>query len=178
MEQTLLLNADYLPLDVVGWQRAMVLWCQGKVEIVETHDKEVRSVTFSFKLPAVIRLFQYVKTRRKSQVQFTRANIYTRDKFVCQYCHKQHRSEDLTFDHVMPVSRGGPRSWENIVTCCIPCNRRKGNQTPAEAGMVLKHKPVRPNYSPIFRVTMGIRKTPDSWASYLFWNASLDESGG
>lgn len=173
-EQTLLLNADYLPLDVVHWQRAMVLWCQNKVEILETHDHEVRAVTFSFRLPSVVRLLQFVKTRRKSQVQFTRANIYARDKHVCQYCCKQHPTQDLTFDHVMPVSRGGLRTWENIVTCCIPCNRRKGNRTPDEAGMKLKQKPVKPGYSPIFRVTMGIRKTPESWMDYIFWNATLD----
>ena len=77
MEQTLLLNATFEPLDVLHWQRAMVLWAQGKVEIVETHDKEVRSVSFSFKLPSVVRLLKYVRTRRRPQVQFTRANIYT-----------------------------------------------------------------------------------------------------
>ena len=88
MEQTLLLNATFEPLDVLHWQRAMVLWAQGKVEIVETHDKEVRSVSFSFKLPSVVRLLKYVRTRRRPQVQFTRANIYTRDNYTCQYCRK------------------------------------------------------------------------------------------
>lgn len=172
--QTLLLNASYEPLDVVHWQRAMTLWAQGKVEIVETHDKEVWAVSFSFKLPSVVRLLRFVKSKRKTQVQFTRANIYARDNYTCQYCHESHSTEELTFDHVLPVSRGGPRNWENIVTCCLDCNRKKANQTPEEAGMTLLRKPERPKYSPIFRVTVGVRKTPDSWRNYIYWNASLD----
>lgn len=175
-EQTLLLNATFEPIDVVHWQRAMVLWAQGKVEIVETHDREVRSVTFSFKLPAVVRLLRYVRSKRKPIVQFTRANIYTRDQYTCQYCNTVYPTDELTFDHVVPVSRGGRRSWENIVTCCITCNRKKGSRTPEEAGMSLLRQPKRPSYTPIFRVTVGIRRTPESWRDYLYWNATLDES--
>ena len=144
MEQTLVLNADYFPLDVVNWQRAMTLWCQGKVEIVERHDREVWSVSFSFKLPAVIRLLHRVSTKRRPEVQFSRANIYTRDNYTCQYCKIQHKTEDLTFDHVLPVARRGQRTWTNIVTCCLPCNRKKGSQTPEEAGMHLVRRPKRP----------------------------------
>lgn len=173
-EQTLLLNATYEPLDVVHWQRAMVLWAQGKVEIVHTHDREVRSVTFSFKLPSVVRLLRFVRTARRQVVQFTRANIYARDSYTCQYCHKAFQSDDLTFDHVIPVAQGGHRSWENIVTCCLTCNRKKGCRTPEEAGMALKHRPSRPSYSPVFRVTVGIRKTPEQWRDYLYWNSTLD----
>jgi 5-methylcytosine-specific restriction endonuclease McrA len=175
MEQTLLLNATFEPLDVMHWQRAMVLWAQGKVEIVETHDREVRSVSFSFKLPSVVRLLKYVRTRRRPQVQFTRANIYTRDNYTCQYCRKEFATQDLTFDHVVPASQGGTRSWDNIVTCCLNCNRKKANQTPEEAGMTLMRKPIRPAYTPVFRVTLGIRRTPESWRSFLYWNAELDE---
>lgn len=175
MEQTLLLNATYEPMDILHWQRAMVLWAQGKVEIIETHDREVRAVSFSFKLPSVVRLLRFVRSKRRPVVQFTRANIYTRDRYTCQYCHEEHKTQDLTFDHVIPVSRGGPRSWENIVTCCLSCNRRKANRTPEEAGMKLLQKPQRPPYTPIFRVTIGIRKTPESWRDYLYWNATLDE---
>ncbi len=175
MTSTLLLNASYEPLDVVPWQRAMTLWCQGKAEIVETHDKEVWAVSFSFKLPSVVRLLRFVKSRRKTQVQFTRANIYTRDDYTCQYCAKHFGSEELTFDHVIPVAQGGRRSWENIVTCCIDCNRKKGARTPQEADMALLRTPTRPKYSPVFRVSASLRRTPDSWRTYLYWNAKLDE---
>lgn len=176
MEQTLLLNATYEPIDVVHWQRAMTLWCQGKVEIVETHDREVRAVTFSFKLPSVVRLLRFVRNKRERVVQFTRANIYTRDAYTCQYCYQSFSTNELTFDHVWPVSRGGTRSWDNIVTCCIPCNRKKGSRTPDEAGLTLLRKPRRPVYSPVFRMTVGIRRTPTNWRDYLYWNAELDTS--
>lgn len=175
MEHTLLLNATFEPLDVVHWQRAMVLWAQGKVEIVETHDKEVRAVSFTFKLPSVVRLLRFVRSRRKPHVQFTRANIYTRDRYTCQYCRGEFSSNDLTFDHVVPVSHGGRRTWENIVTCCLPCNRTKSNRTPEQAGMTLMRKPTRPLYTPMFRVMVGYRRTPENWRDYLYWNATLDE---
>lgn len=174
MEHTLLLNATYEPLDVVHWQRAMTLWCQGKVEIVETHEKEVRAVTFSFRLPSVVRLLRYVRPKRRAQVQFTRANIYARDKYACQYCGISYSTSELTFDHVLPVSRGGGRTWENIVTCCIDCNRAKGSRTPEEAGMTLRRVPACPKYSAIFRLTVGVRRAPESWRSFLYWNAELD----
>lgn len=176
MEQTLLLNATYEPLDVVHWQRAMTLWCQGKVEIVETHDKEVRAVSFSFKLPSIVRLLRFVRNRRRQVVQFTRANIYARDNHTCQYCRQSFSTNELTFDHVWPVCRGGTRSWDNIVTCCVRCNRKKGSRTLDEAGLTLMRPPTRPAYTPIFRVTVGLRRTPDSWRSFLYWNAELDTS--
>lgn len=174
MEQTLLLNATYEPLKVVDWQRAITLWAQGKVEIVETHDREVRSVSFTFKLPSVVRLLHYIRQRKRPVVQFTRANIYTRDNYTCQYCEQPKPVEDLTFDHVVPVAFGGTRTWENIVTACEPCNRRKGARTPAEAGMALRHKPRRPAVLlPATRITIGLR-TPANWRSYLYWHVELE----
>ena len=135
MEQTLLLNATYEPLRVVHWQKAITLWCQGKVEIVSTYDREVRSVTFSIKLPSVIRLLRRIRVRRTVEyVPFSRANIYARDNHSCQYCGDAFPTSELTFDHVVPVAQGGRKDWENIVTCCITCNRRKGGRTPEQAG--------------------------------------------
>ena len=176
MEHTLLLNATFEPIKVVSWQRAMTLWCQGKVEIVETHDREVRAVTFSFKLPSIVRLLRFVRVRNLHAVKFSRANIYVRDRFTCQYCAEVFAPENLTFDHVVPVSQGGRRSWDNIVTACQPCNRRKDDRTPELAGMALLRAPRRPSASARFRATIGVRKTPDSWRDYLYWNISLDES--
>jgi len=176
MEHTLLLNATFEPLKVISWQRAMTLFVSGRAEIIETHDREVRAVTFSFKLPSIIRLLRFVKVRNLHQVKFSRANIYVRDAYTCQYCAEVFAPEDLTFDHVVPVSQGGRRSWENIVTCCVPCNRRKDDRTPERAGMTLLRTPRRPSASARFRATIGVRKTPDSWRDYLYWNISLDES--
>lgn len=174
MEQTLVLNATYEPIKVVDWQRAITLWCQGKVEIVETHEREVRAVTFSFKLPSVVRLLYFVKMKSRPVVQFTRANIYQRDDFTCQYCRTRFEPEDLTFDHVIPQAHGGRRGWDNIVTCCMPCNKRKGARTPEQAGMTLLRQPHRPAVlAPTMKVSFGYR-TPANWYSYLYWNVELE----
>lgn len=177
MEQTLLLNATYEPLKVVHWQKAITLWCQGKVEIIAVHDREIRAVSFSLKLPSVIRLLRYVRIKKRfDYVPFSRANIYARDSYTCQYCARAFPTPELTFDHVMPVSQGGRKDWENIVTCCVGCNRRKGGRTPEEARMHLVRHPRRPNSAPAIRITIGLRQAPDSWRDYLYWNLELDES--
>jgi 5-methylcytosine-specific restriction endonuclease McrA len=177
MEQTLLLNATYEPLKVVHWQKAVTLWCQGKVEVVSVYDREVRSVSVSFKLPSVIRLLRYIRIKRRfDYVPFSRANIYARDNHRCQYCGHTSPTSELTFDHVVPVAQGGGKDWENIVTCCVSCNRRKGGRTPSEAGMRLIAAPRRPESAPAVRITIGIRNAPESWRDYLYWNVELDDS--
>ena len=149
MEQTLLLNATYEPLKVVHWQKAITLWCQGKVEIIAEHDREIRAVSFSLKLPSVIRLLRYVRIKKRfDYVPFSRANIYARDGYTCQYCADSFPTSELTFDHVVPVSQGGRKDWENIVTCCVSCNRSKGGRTPQEARMRLVRAPRRPDSAP------------------------------
>jgi 5-methylcytosine-specific restriction endonuclease McrA len=177
MEQTLLLNASYEPLKVVHWQKAVTLWWQGKVEIISVYDREIRAVTFSLKLPSVIRLLRYVRIKRRfDYVPFSRANIYARDNYVCQYCGEKLPTSELTFDHVVPVAQGGRKDWENIVTACISCNRQKGGRTPAEAGMHLVRVPKRPESVPAIRITVGLRNAPESWRDYLYWNIELDDS--
>ena len=178
MEQTLLLNATYEPLRVVSWQKAITLLTKGKVEVVAAYDRDIRSVSITFKLPSVLRLLQHVRiARRFHRVPFSRANIYLRDKYRCQYCAQRLPSIELTFDHVIPVSRGGRKDWENIVTCCIDCNRLKGGKTPEEAGLQLIRPPRRPTFLPSLRITIGLREVPESWRDYLYWNVELDHDG-
>ena len=110
---------------------------------------------------------------------FSRANIYARDHHACQYCGRAHSTAELTFDHVVPVAQGGRKDWENIVTCCINCNRRKGGRTPEQAGMHLIRHPRKPDRSPamhmaMHRITFGLRNAPDSWRDYVYWNVELD----
>lgn len=175
MEQTLVLNATFEPIKIVNWQRAMVLWCQGKCEILSEHDREVRAVTFSFKLPSVVRLLRFVRVRGAYEtVPFTRANIYRRDDYSCQYCGESFASEDLTFDHVVPAAQGGRREWTNIVSACVPCNRRKDARTPEEAGMALRRLPRKPKPSPIFRISVGYRTMPNGWRDFLYWHTELE----
>ena len=177
VEQTLLLNASYEPLKIVHWQKAVTLWCQGKVEVISVYDRDIRGVSISFKLPSVIRLLRYIKIKRRfDYVPFSRANIYARDDHRCQYCGDGYPTSELTFDHVLPVAQGGRKDWENIVTCCVTCNRRKGGRTPIEAGMHLRRVPKRPDSAPAIRITVGLRNAPDSWRDYLYWNVELDDT--
>ncbi len=174
MEQVLLLNITYEPLRIIDWKRAISLLLLGKVEVLEEYSREIHSVSFKLKLPSVVRLLRMVK-RPKSPVKFSRQNIYARDKYECQYCGNRFSPEELTYDHVIPKSRGGKTRWDNIVTCCIPCNRRKGGRTPGEARMSLIRKPTRPTWLPALRITIGFREVPTSWRDYLYWNVELVE---
>ena len=174
MEQVLLLNITYEPLKVINWKKAITLFFLGKVEVIEEYDLDIHSVSFTLKLPSVVRLLRMVK-RHKSSVKFSRQNIYARDRYRCQYCGNRHSTEELTYDHVFPKSRGGKTKWENIVTCCIDCNREKGGRTPKEASMALVRKPSRPTWIPALRVTIGFHRVPESWRDYLYWNVELIE---
>ena len=175
MEQTLVLNATFEPIKVVDWQRAITLWVQGKVEIVTEHDREVRAVSFTFRLPSVVRLLRFVRVRqRRDHVPFTRANIYARDGHACQYCGSGFPDDELTFDHVIPAAQGGRKDWTNIVTACVTCNRRKGARTPQEAGMALVRQPRKPAPTAALRVSVGIHRAPAAWRDWLYWNVELE----
>lgn len=174
MEQVLLLNITYEPLKVINWKKAITLLLLGKVEVLEEYGREIHSVSFTVRLPSVVRLLRLVK-RPKSPVKFSRQNIYARDKYRCQYCGGKFSTEEFTYDHVIPRSRGGRTEWENIVTCCVNCNRKKGGRTPAEARMKLIRKPARPKWLPALKITIGINEVPQSWRDYLYWNVELLE---
>src|SRR5688500_19871745 len=131
MDQTLVLNATYEPLRIVSWQKAMTLLFQGKVEVIAVYDREIRGVAVRVKLPSVLRLLRHVRMKRPfSAVPFSRANVYARDDHRCQYCGHRYVPAQLTFDHVTPVARGGQEGWDDIVTSCIPGNRKMVDRTP------------------------------------------------
>ena len=174
VEQVLLLNITYEPLKVINWKKAVTMLFLGKVEVIEEYGREIHSVSFQIKLPSVVRLLKYVK-RPKNPIKFSRQNIYARDRYACQYCGRKFPSEEFTYDHIIPKSRGGKTEWENIVTCCVGCNRKKGGRTPKEASMRLIRKPSRPTWVPALRITIGYRNVPESWRDYLYWNVELVE---
>lgn len=175
MEQTLVLSASYEPLRVVPWQKAITLLFQGKVEVIAVHDREIRGVTVRVRLPSVLRLLRHVRMKRRFyEVPFSRSNVYARDQHRCQYCSGSFSPAQLTFDHVVPACQGGGRAWDNIVTCCIPCNRRKGDRTPEQAGMRLARRPRRPAALPALSLSLGLRRTPASWRDYLYWDLSWE----
>jgi 5-methylcytosine-specific restriction endonuclease McrA len=168
MGHALVLNASFEPLHIVTWQRAIQLLFQGKVEVVEESDQEVRTVRFTIKVPAVLRLLNYVHLGRKKEiVRFSRINIFLRDQTSCQYCGKTFNKSHLTLDHVIPIVQGGKKCWENIVTACKPCNQRKGGRTPGQAGMQLIRKPRKPVWLPAASLQMGVTRTPERWKIYL-----------
>jgi 5-methylcytosine-specific restriction endonuclease McrA len=175
MEQTLVLNASYEPLRIVSWRKAITLLFQDKVEVIAVYDREIRGVTVRLKLPAVLRLLRHVRVRRAfTEVPFSRANVYARDEYRCQYCGEQHPPAQLTFDHVLPVAHGGHKGWDNIVTCCIRCNRKKGDRTPEQAGLRLIRSPRRPLLPPALTITLGTARAPESWRDFLYWNVSRE----
>ena len=174
MEQVLLLNITYEPLKIINWKKAITMLCLGKVEVIEEYDHEIRSVSFSLRLPSVVRLLKLIK-RPQNPIKFSRQNIYARDRYKCQYCGRQFPSEELTYDHVLPKSRGGKTQWGNIVTCCVDCNRKKGGRTPEEAAIKLVRKPARPSWIPALRITIGFQKVPETWRDYLYWTVELVE---
>jgi len=171
---TLLLNASYEPLRIIPWKKALTLLFAGKVEVIEEYDQQIHSITFAIKLPSIIRLLKYVRVKNHNRVKFSRANIYARDDYTCQYCGKTFPSEDLTFDHVVPVATGGQKRWDNIVAACFRCNHRKGGRTPEEAGMRLIRQLTEPHWLPAFGVPFRLKSPPDSWRDSLYWNIELD----
>jgi 5-methylcytosine-specific restriction endonuclease McrA len=168
MSHALVLNASFEPLHVVTWQRAIQLLFQGKVEVVEESDHEVRTVRLTIKVPAVLRLLSYVPLAKKRHlVRFSRTNVFLRDQHICQYCGHQFNKAQLTLDHVIPIVQGGKKSWENIVTACKPCNQRKGGRTPAQAQVSLIRRPKQPQWLPATSLHVGVTRTPERWKLYL-----------
>ncbi|MEX2080432.1 MAG: HNH endonuclease [Dehalococcoidia bacterium] len=140
----LVLNQNYEPLNVCNVRRAMVLVLRGKAEVLETGRGAIRSATQIFQLPSVIRLVALIR-RPRPKVRLSRKEVFSRDGWHCVYCGKQTR--DLTLDHVLPRHRGGPHTWENLVSACKVCNHKKAGRTPQEARMTLLREPAAPRVS-------------------------------
>lgn len=136
--KVLVLNASYEPLNICNWKRAVILVFKGKAEQIENTSKVIYA---NFNVPSVIRLKRYVKVPYK-EIPLTRRNLMHRDHYSCQYCNS--KASELTIDHVVPTSRGGADSWDNVVACCQKCNVKKGNHTPKESGMRLLRQPKIP----------------------------------
>jgi 5-methylcytosine-specific restriction endonuclease McrA len=161
--RVLVLNASYEPLNVCTVRRAVVLVLKEKAELVEKGERAVRAESITLPHPVVIRLVTYVRIPRdQRRRRITRRAVFARDSWTCQYCGT---TSHLTVDHVIPRSRGGPSEWENIVTSCAPCNRRKGNRTTVETGMHPRRKPRAPGPTIFIRVAAPV--VPTAWQQYL-----------
>ena len=159
----LVLNQDYQPVNICRVRRAVVLALRGKAEVVENGKGEIHSLNYTIPLPSVIRLIYMVK-RPIVQRKLTRLEIFSRDKYTCQYCGRETR--ELTLDHVTPRGKGGEHTWENVVSCCIPCNRRKAGRTPKEARMRLIRSPFAPRPS-TFYIPYHYLYTHSEWQRFL-----------
>ncbi len=172
----LVLNADfrplsYYPLSLWCWQDAIKAVFMERVNIVSEYDRTVGSSTFRMRLPSVVSLKTYIKPSRTPA--FTRFNVFLRDRFSCQYCLAR---EDLTFDHVIPRSKGGMTTWDNVVAACSPCNLRKGDRLTKVAEMFPMQRPYVPSVNDLHR--NGKLFPPnylhESWMDYLYWDSELE----
>ena len=160
----LVLNADYrplsyYPLSLWSWQDSIKSVFLDRVSIVSHYDRIIRSPSFSMKLPSVIALKNFI--RPQANPNFTRFNVFLRDKFSCQYCGSK---KDLTFDHLLPRSKGGKTNWDNVVTACSACNVQKGGRLFKFSGMTLNQKPYQPTTEDLHK----------SWMDYLYWDVELE----
>lgn len=176
LKPALVLNADfrplsYYPLSLWSWQDAIKAVFLDRVNILAEYDQTVRSPTFTMRVPSVVCLKSYVKPPRHPA--FTRFNVFLRDRFECQYCGSPH---ELTFDHVVPRSKGGLTTWDNVVAACSACNLKKGGLMPEAAGMVPHQRPYQPTVHDLHN--NGRLFPPnylhESWLDYLYWDSELD----
>ena len=169
----LTLNASYEPLTLVPTRRAVRLVLDRKAEIVESDGgRRFRSPSEEIPVPTVIRLVRYVHVPRRFRRQVTNTFLFARDGYACMYCGR-HRGElrgrqFLTRDHVLPISRGGENTWENVVTSCSPCNNRKGDRLPSEAGMRLMTTPGEPNYVHLVWAVRRVTPTQARWIRMFY----------
>jgi 5-methylcytosine-specific restriction endonuclease McrA len=189
----LVLNSLYQAVQITGVRRAFQLFCGGRARAlsgdfvsysfenwcalpIEPGHDVIRTPTRHIRVPPVIQLVYYDRLPRR-EVRFTRRNVFYRDKNRCQYCRRLFLQRDLNLDHVMPISRGGGSGWDNVVTACIPCNSRKGDRTPAEAGMRLMRRPKKPAGHPVLRANW-LRSFREEWKAFLdeaYWNVELGD---
>ena len=210
MSECLKLNAAYMPIGIISWQEAVDLWAKNKAEIVDTYedrilhtgnrfvkpefgvnenfirsiyDEKLESWKTAMEMPAVIRLFSFVNPKKDVRFfeSFTRQNVYERDHGKCMYCGEEVSRNKFTFDHVIPKSRGGKTTWNNIVCCCLKCNSKKDNKTPEEAGMKLIQRPYAPILaedfnSGIVKKLKGMSRVMNNkkWSSWIYWNVELE----
>lgn len=161
MTQSLVLNASYEPLCVVSSRRALMLILDEKAELLHTTEGLFRSAHVAFAEPSVVRLWHYVKVPYQARISLNRRAVFARDDHRCQYCGAS--AENI--DHVIPKSRGGTHSWENVVASCRPCNSRKRDRSPEESGMRLHRVPTAPRQRTWILVASGAVRS--DWEPYL-----------
>ncbi len=164
----LVLNASYEPINVCAARRAIVLVLKGVAMTEEVNGHFLHSARLAIRIPSVIRLLEYRRIPRQTRA-LSRKNILLRDRNTCQYCGTVLPSSELTLDHVVPRSRGGLSTWENLVACCHVCNRKKGNQLPVEANMKLLREPRAFSLHTSRHIMRLMGHSDSKWRKYLFY---------
>lgn len=167
---TLVLSSAYQPMHHVRWQDAISMWFAGRVEIVSVYeDRFIRTVDEIFNVPSIVRFVGNVikKFKFNRSVKFSRENVFIRDEGRCQYCSKHLTKQNFTLDHIVPSSQGGEKVWQNIVTCCKPCNQKKGDKTLKQSGMKLLREPSIPKEIIVGTEDKFGSQTPSEWKDYL-----------
>jgi HNH endonuclease len=190
--KTLILTRDFSPHKVVPWNRAVMMLFQGKIRVVEEYMSDEHLVgviepkrhrdfakvlnalgtraqpgcDVPIYIPSVASLINSTGSFKRG-VKFSRINVFTRDNFRCQYCGETKKMTAINYDHVVPRSQGGKTVWNNIVTACYPCNSRKGNRTPVQAGMKLLKAPYTPKVLPMTGPRFDAKDIPVAWLPYV-----------
>ena len=164
----LVLNLNYVPINVCTVRRAIILLAKDKAEILENHQGQLHTVAASFQAPSIIRLVYLVK-RPFLPRKLSKKEVFLRDRFTCQYCGK--KNQDLTLDHVVPRRQNGSHAWDNVVAACSKCNLRKAGRTPVEASMHLVKEPRMPDPNPY--LILQNRSILEEWRPYIPWNVGL-----
>jgi len=164
----LVLNATYEPINVCGARRALVLVLKGVASTEEESRHYFHSPSLALPVPSVIRLLEYRRIPFQGRA-LSRKNILLRDRNTCQFCARVFPASDLTLDHIVPRSRGGDSTWENLVACCHPCNNKKGDRLPEEAGMRLLRRPRSFNMHTSRHLMRMMGKSDQAWRKYLFY---------
>jgi 5-methylcytosine-specific restriction endonuclease McrA len=161
----LVLNLNYVPVNVCSVRRAVVMVGKGKAELLENHRGQLHTVTAVIEAPSIVRLVYMVK-RPFLPRKLSKKEVFLRDRFTCQYCGK--KAQDLTLDHVIPRKQNGSHTWENVVAACSRCNLRKAGRTPVEAKMLLGKPPRAPDPNPY--LILQNRVILEAWRPYIPWS--------
>lgn len=174
--RTLVLTPWCQPVKVISWQMAVRLQYTEKVNVLEVYaGEELSSPSVTWEMPAVVQLRKPMGAMKRG-LKFSRINVFTRDSFKCQYCGAKGEMKGLTYDHVLPRSKGGKTDWNNIVASCRPCNDYKGNRTPEQAGMKLAAKPYKPKSLPLNYLQLDRKTIPEEWKPYCAFEGIVEDT--
>lgn len=172
-QRTLVIDNTMQPVDVIDWQKAILLVLTNKAKVLDEYDNIlIRSASQAYKLPSILMLMS--KSYRKKEVNFSRRGVFYRDNYTCGYCERKFKTSDLTLDHIVPVCQGGDKNWENIISACHKCNTKKGGRTPSQARMELKVKPYKPSWNPSMFIQLKKSDPLEKWQDWISFQLKMD----